>query len=164
MPLTLGTKLEHNDFTGFRTMSRARNWYGLRWTGRLFGFPRSPGRYLATIAPGRENAEIASSIIPMGNGNFGVVELSGNRDLKAETVLDYELGYRNQVNRRMSFDVTTFWSDYTNLRTTEPGTPFFTLDPGPPHLVIPVMWGIRRGRGTTVWSCREPGMSPAAGG
>jgi len=69
------------------------------------------------------------------------VELSGNPNLKAENVLDYELGYRNQVSRRMSVDVTTFLSNYADLRTTEPGASFFTFNPAPPHLVLPETWG-----------------------
>ncbi len=138
LALTLGTKLEHNDFTGFEYEPSAQLvWSPVdRQTIWL-----SAARAIRQPSPLDENAQIASSIVPMANGIFGVVELSGNPALKAETVLDYELGYRSQINRRVSFDVTTFWSDYTNLRTTEPGTPFFTLDPGPPHLVIPVMWG-----------------------
>ena len=83
----------------------------------------------------------AASVTPLPNGAFGVVELSGNPQLNAESMLDYELGYRNQVNRRMSFDVTTFLSNYGDLRTANLGTPFFTSDPGPPHLVIPELWG-----------------------
>ncbi|HXP86936.1 MAG TPA: TonB-dependent receptor [Bryobacteraceae bacterium] len=138
LALTLGTKVEHNAFTGFEYEPSAR----LVWTPvvrQSLWF--SAARAIRQPSLLDSDAHIASSIVPMGGGNFGLVELSGNPALKAETVLDYELGYRNQVNRRMSFDVTTFWSNYTNLRTTEPGAPFFSLSPGPPHVVIPLTWG-----------------------
>src|SRR5579863_563633 len=138
LTLTFGSKLEHNAFTGFEYEPSAQ----LVWTPRVrqsvwFSVAR------AIRQPSLEDANlhVDASVIDLGNGNFGVVEISGNPGLKAEKVLDYELGYRNQLSRRMSFDASTFLSNYADLRTTEPGAPFFTLDQGPPHLVIPFMWG-----------------------
>jgi len=138
LALTFGSKLEHNAFTGFEYEPSAQ----LVWT------PTSRQSLWLSVArairqPSLEDADvhIAADIVPLGNGNFGVVEVSGNPALKAEKVLDYELGYRNRLNRRMSFDASTFLSNYADLRTTEPGVPFFTSDPGPPHLVIPEIWG-----------------------
>jgi iron complex outermembrane receptor protein len=61
--------------------------------------------------------------------------------LNSEKLIDYEVGYRNQVNRKLSLDITSFLSRYSDLRTTEPGTPYFSFDPAPPHLVLPSMWG-----------------------
>ena len=61
--------------------------------------------------------------------------------MKAENVLDYELGYRNQVNRRMSVDVTAFYSNYAGLRTLDPGTPFVVATSALPYMVFPEMWG-----------------------
>jgi iron complex outermembrane receptor protein len=88
-----------------------------------------------------ENLNYAAAIVPLPNNAFGVAELLGNPQLKAENMLDYELGYRNQVNRRMSVDVTAFLSYYADLRTEDPGAPFFTLTPAPPHAVFPIVWG-----------------------
>jgi iron complex outermembrane receptor protein len=138
LALTLGSKLEHNAFTGFEYEPSAQ----LVWT------PKDRQSVWISVArairqPSLEDVDlhVDASIIPLGNGNFGAVEISGNPAMKAEKVLDYELGYRNQFNRRISFDVSTFFSDYTDLRTSEPGLPYFTLDQGPPHEVIPIMWG-----------------------
>ena len=138
LAFTFGTKLEHNAFTGFEYEPSAQ----LVWTPRdRQSVWLSAARAIRQPSPLDENVHVASAIVPMDNGSFGVLELLGNPELKAETVLDYELGYRNQVNRKLYFDVSTFLSHYTDLRTTEPGAPYFTSDPGPPHVVLPIEWG-----------------------
>ena len=138
LTLTLGTKMEHNAFTGFEYEPSAQ----LVWTPKdRQSVWLSASRAIRQPSLLDENFRIDASVVPLQNGNFGVVELSGNPQLNAEKLIDYELGYRNQLNRKMSFDVTTYLSNYTDLRTAEPGVPFFTSDPEPPHLVIPEMWG-----------------------
>ena len=138
LALTFGSKLEHNAFTGFEYEPSAQ----LVWTPTdRQSVWLSVARAIRQPSALDEDLHVASAIIPMADGNFGVVETSGNTAFKAETLLDYELGYRNQVNRRLSFDAATFLSHYTDLRTLEPGTPFFTSDPGPPHIEIPFTWG-----------------------
>jgi iron complex outermembrane receptor protein len=138
LSLTFGSKLEHNAFTGFEYEPSVQ----LVWTPReRQSVWLSASRAIRQPALLDENVSIAASVVPLQNGAFGVVQISGNPDLKAESMLDYELGYRNQVNRRMSFDVSTFLSNYSDLRTQDPGTPFFTSDPGPYHLVFPATWG-----------------------
>ncbi len=138
LTLTFGSKLEHNAFTGFEYEPSAQ----LVWTPKeRQSVWISAARAIRQPSLQDENIDVAAALVPLQNGAFGVVEISGNPDMKAETMLDYELGYRNQVNRRMSFDVSTFLSNYSDLRTQDPETPFFTLDPGPPHLVFPSIWG-----------------------
>ncbi|HEY2844073.1 MAG TPA: TonB-dependent receptor, partial [Bryobacteraceae bacterium] len=138
LALTLGTKVEHNAFTGLEYEPSAQ----LVWTPvdrQAVWF--SAARAIRQPAPLDENVHVEAAVVPLANDSFGVVELSGNPDLRAETVRDFELGYRNQLHRKISLDVSTFFSNYTDLRTTEPGVPYFSLTPGPPHLVIPETWG-----------------------
>jgi iron complex outermembrane receptor protein len=138
LALTLGTKVEHNAFTGFEFEPSAQ----LVWTPRnRQSVWFSVARAIRQPSALDENIQISAAVVPFDQSNFGVVQISGNPELKAERMLDYELGYRNQVNRRISVDVSTFLSNYTDLRTTEPGSPFFTFTPGPPHLVLPSEWG-----------------------
>jgi iron complex outermembrane recepter protein len=88
-----------------------------------------------------DGLEAVSSVVPLPQGGVGLVTLFGNPNTKVEQLRDFELGYRAQINSRLSLDVTGFLSFYQNLVTNEPGIPFFTLSPGPPHLVIPLMYG-----------------------
>jgi iron complex outermembrane receptor protein len=68
-----------------------------------------------------------------------VVEVLGNPKAKAERLYDLEAGYRAQVRKQFSLDVTTFASFYNNLSGQVPQDPFFTENQGPPHLVIPYL-------------------------
>ncbi|HXP86938.1 MAG TPA: TonB-dependent receptor [Bryobacteraceae bacterium] len=138
LAFTLGIKVEHNAFTGFEFEPSAQ----LVWTPKdRQSVWFSAARAIRQPSALDVNVHIAAAVVPLSPGNFGVVEISGNPQENAEKLLNYELGYRNQVNRRTSLDVTTFLSNYTDLRSTESGVPFFTLNPSPPHLVIPQVWG-----------------------
>jgi iron complex outermembrane receptor protein len=80
------------------------------------------------------------SVFPIGPGAVGVARLSG-ADMRSEIMTSVELGYRNQLNPRLSLDLASFQSTYVNLRSVEPGTPFFETDPAPAHMVFPVYFG-----------------------
>jgi iron complex outermembrane recepter protein len=57
------------------------------------------------------------------------VILKGGADFTSETVLAYELGYRAQLNSKLSTSVSSFYNQYDRVRSTSitPGTllPFF---------------------------------------
>jgi outer membrane receptor protein involved in Fe transport len=74
---------------------------------------------------------------PAGTG-FGVVELLGNANRKAERLHDFDLGYRAQVNKQLSLDVATFSSYYYGLQTQEPIQTFYQSagSPGAGALVL----------------------------
>jgi iron complex outermembrane receptor protein len=78
--------------------------------------------------------------VPFPEGAFGLVTVFGNPRAKVEQTRDFEAGYRGQITRRLSLDVTGFLSFYRNLETTEPGAPYFTLSGGLPHFVIPLVF------------------------
>src|SRR5579872_3784701 len=136
LSLTLGTKLEHNSYTGFEyepsgqlvwnRTNRQTFWVA---ASRAIRQPSRANFYLET--------DIATFTLP--NGGFGVVELTGDSGLqKAQRLYDFEAGYRDQLSKRLSLDLTIFSSDYHGLRTTETGVPFITTDPAPSHLVEPL--------------------------
>jgi iron complex outermembrane recepter protein len=57
------------------------------------------------------------------------VVLEGSRNFGSEYVTAYELGYRGQVSRRITGSISTFYNQYSDIRSTSitPGTliPFF---------------------------------------
>jgi hypothetical protein len=89
--------------------------------------------------PSRADYHLAVDVaaFPRDNGGLGVVEITGNPKRGAERLRDFEVGYRAQIRKQFSLDIATFASYYSGLQTEEPGDPFFTRDPAPPHLVIP---------------------------
>lgn len=111
LQLTLGTKLEHNDYTGLEVQPSGR----LAWT------PSTSHTIWAAVSravrtPSRLDRDFFLSLAP------GVPFIVGN-GFTAEQLLAYELGWRLQPSARLSLSVSTFWNDYDNLRSVEPGPP-----------------------------------------
>jgi iron complex outermembrane receptor protein len=136
--LTVGTKVEHDDFNGFDADPSLR----LAWTpstrntlwGAVSRASRTPSR-LDTAA------YIGIAAFPGDNGVPQEVILYGNPRQEAEHVIANELGYRAQPISRLSVDIATFFNIYDNLRTREFGTPFLQPISGPARWVIPITWG-----------------------
>lgn len=138
LSLTLGAKLEHNAFTGLELQPDAR----LLWTPH----PRhavwaAVSRAARTPSSFEEGARLNIFAFPNANGMVVLGRLVGNPHFKAEHLLSYELGYRTQASKRLSFDITGFYNLYHSLATDNSGTPFFEAQPSPAHLVLPVLQG-----------------------
>jgi len=107
--LTVGAKLEHNDYTGIEFQPNLR----LLWTPtETQSFWAAISR--ATHTPARYDSDSDAKII------FPSSEINtlGNKNLVSETVLAYELGWRNQLRENLSLDTTVFYNRYKNLITT----------------------------------------------
>jgi iron complex outermembrane receptor protein len=69
---------------------------------------------------------------------WAVAKVLGNPLTRSETVLAYEAGQRLQANKRLSFDLSTFYNVYQHLIGTNTGAPVLQFNSGMPYLVIPV--------------------------
>jgi iron complex outermembrane receptor protein len=132
--LTLGTKLEHDYYTGFVLLPSAR----LTWqpTGhRMFWAAISR----AARTPSREDTDIRINFGGFlgANGVPVVLGLVGNPHFKNEDLTAYEFGSRTTLLKRLSVDFAAFYGDYTHQGTFEPAPPVFETTPPPPHLFIP---------------------------
>ncbi|MGH8642926.1 MAG: TonB-dependent receptor plug domain-containing protein [Gammaproteobacteria bacterium] len=127
--LTLGTKFEHNDFSGFEVQPSARVAWDLLSGHTLWGAVSR-----AVRVPTRLERDIAIDVTdPAGNP---VVRLLGNEDFDSEELLAYELGYRWQALETLFIDVAAFHNRYEGLASLELGQPF--IDPKDGRTVIPV--------------------------
>ena len=104
---TIGSKLEHNSFTGFEVEPSARvAWYpnndNTLWA--------SASRAVRT--PSRSEEDISLLVEP------GVRWL-GSNNAESEELIAYELGYRIKPSYNVLFDATTFINHYTHLVTHE---------------------------------------------
>lgn len=135
--LTLGTKVEHNSYTGFEFEPSAQLLWNLTTRQTLWA---SASRAIRQPARADFHIRVDVAAFALDNGGFGIAELSGNVNRKAERLYDFEVGYRAQLTRRFSLDLTTFSSYYHGLQTNEPGDPFFTADPAPLHLLVPIIF------------------------
>jgi iron complex outermembrane receptor protein len=73
-----------------------------------------------------------------GPGGTEVLRFYGNPGGKAEMVNAFDVGYRLQPNKAVSFDLAAFYNLYAGLRGLEQGQPLFESGP-PPRLVIPLV-------------------------
>ena len=148
--LTVGTKLEHNTFTGFEVEPNARLLWTLSpnqsvWT--------AVSRAVRTPALTEEGLRLNSQVIPPGTPANpaplpAVLAVFGSRQFTSEDLLAYEFGYRMQATTNLSFDLATFYNSYSNLRTAEPGTPFVEGSPAPTDIVVPFVAGNKMSGGT----------------
>src|SRR5712691_7142601 len=133
--LTLGTKLEHNNYSGLEIQPNIR----LLWTPH----PRhaiwaAVSRAVETPSREEANARINKAAFVRADGTTRLVSEFGNPGLPAEAVLANEFGYRARLSRRIWLDLATFYNVYANLHTNERGVPFFEDSPPPRHRVLPI--------------------------
>jgi iron complex outermembrane receptor protein len=132
--LTVGSKFEHNDYTGFQYEPSAQ----LMWTpSARQTLWASASRAIREPAMFETAAKFNIGLYPLGGGNFGIATLNGDPHPQSEKLRDFEIGYRNRIGKRLSVDLTGFLSYYRNLETFEPQDPFFSADSTLAHLVIP---------------------------
>jgi iron complex outermembrane receptor protein len=128
--LTVGSKLEHNSYTGFEFQPSIR---GL-WTIT----PRQTFWAAVTRAvrtPSR--IEEGFRLLDFGIANPLIyVAVDGNQQLSSERLIGYEAGYRTLVTPKFYVDIAIFHNDYNDLISL--GAPLVTLDPTPTplHLTI----------------------------
>jgi iron complex outermembrane receptor protein len=112
--LTLGTKIEHNDYTGVELQPSSR----LAWTltprhmiwGAISRAVRTPSRIDRDF------------FVPLAPGSAAFL-LAGGPTFVSEDVRAYELGYRSEPHERLSLTVASFYNDYRHIRSLEQITP-----------------------------------------
>jgi len=117
--LTLGTKIEHNDYTGVEWGPGSR----LAWT-----LPRRQLLWGAISRAVRTPSRIDRELLTPGVPPF---LLTGGPNFVSETLVAYEVGYRSEPHERLSLTVATFYNDYDHIRSLEQVKP-----PAPIPLVI----------------------------
>jgi iron complex outermembrane receptor protein len=110
LTVSLGTKLDHNEYTGFEIQPGGRvNWRASR-SGTLWA---AVSRALRT--PSRIDRELFAPGQPP-------YFLAGGPDFRSEELLAYELGYRLQY-RALMMSLATFYNRYDRLRSIEQVNP-----------------------------------------
>jgi iron complex outermembrane receptor protein len=110
--LTVGSKFEHNTYSGFEYQPTVRG----RWTptlrdtvwGAVSRAVRMPSRF--------------DTDLRLTAGSPAVV-LRGDEAFRSETLLAKEIGYRRQIGGTLWLDVAAFHNSYDDLRSLEPTPP-----------------------------------------
>jgi iron complex outermembrane recepter protein len=134
--LTVGTKLEHDTYTGFEAIPSVR----MAWEpSDHHMFWAAVSRALRT--PSRTDTEAIANVDSFaGPGGLPVlIRFLGNPNFQNEALLAYEAGYRTTISDKFSIDIALFYNDYDHLQTTEPGALFLETSPPPVHLVEPLV-------------------------
>jgi iron complex outermembrane receptor protein len=132
--ITLGSKFEHNAYTGFEYEPSAQ----AVWTPSIHHtLWASASRAIRQPAMFETDANFNVGLYELGGGEFGIATLTGDPHPRNEALRDYETGYRDQIGKRLSVDLTGFLSYYRDVETFDPQAPFFSDDSVLPHLVIP---------------------------
>lgn len=117
---TAGTKLEHNDFSGFEYEPSAR----LTWT------PTTKQTVWAAVSRAVRTPTIFDLDGTLTEPDVGTpveIMINPNSGLKSESLVAYELGYRVQPVKRLSFDTTAFYNGYHDLLIYVPGAFVFPV-------------------------------------
>ncbi|MBC8097140.1 MAG: TonB-dependent receptor [Akkermansiaceae bacterium] len=127
--LTLGSKFEHNDYTGLEIQPAARLLWAPAEHQTIWG---SVARAVRTPARMERDARIDVGAVP---GMPPVlVSAFGNPGAKSEELLAGEIGYRIEPTRQLSFDVTGIYNVY-DLLAAVPGSAEPVFDPAPFHIL-----------------------------
>ena len=117
--LMIGSKFEHNNYTGFEIQPSARLW----WT------PDDDNTVWASVSrPVRTPSRFESDFSLIGAfGDTGLLAggppsgiiipltLNGKKNIESERFLTYELGYRRKFSDTLSFDLSSFITRGDNL-------------------------------------------------
>ncbi|WP_333876765.1 TonB-dependent receptor plug domain-containing protein [Methylobacter sp.] len=137
----IGSKLEHNDFSGLQFLPNTR----LIWSpDNNHSVWTAVSKAGTTPARSKEEMDIWLQTAPPSaqTGNLPVKVL-GQASLmpntfKSEEVVAYEMGYRFQASK-VSADLALFYNDYSRLQLYVPGTPSIAVsEAGTPYILQPV--------------------------
>lgn len=104
---TIGTKLEHNDYTGFEYEPDARLSWAVTPSQAIWS---AVSRAVRT--PSRIDRDLSEGVPPY------LVILEGGTDFRSERLLAYELGYRAQLSSSLAVSLSTFLNEYRDVRST----------------------------------------------
>lgn len=125
--LTLATRVEHFDYTGFEVQPNVRLMWQLNKKNNLWA---SVARAIRTPSRVENNLSVnAQNIPPSVESPLVSIWVAGNENYQSEEIISYELGYRVIPAKKWSFDSTIFYNDYDQLRSALNSTTDFSTFP-----------------------------------
>jgi iron complex outermembrane recepter protein len=137
LSLTVGTKIEHNYYTGFGVMPTIRVAWNVSPRGTAWA---AVSRALRTPSSTDTASQLTvGGFVPPG-GPPVLIRIVGNPNFQDEKEIAYEAGYRTQLLERLSLDLAVYYNSYDQLQTSEPQPPFTETMPPPLHVVMPLIY------------------------
>jgi len=111
--LTLGTKWEHNDFTGNEIQPSGRLLWKMTDVQTVWG---AVSRAARTPSEFEQDGQITLGVIPSLDTEPMLVTMIGSHQFDSEEVIAYEAGYRWLPTSNLSLDMAIFYNDYDDLQ------------------------------------------------
>jgi len=123
--LTVGAKMQQNNFSGFDIQPSAR---------LLWSLDEHQSIWLGVSRAVTTPSDLEEDFFLQGGGPTTFIQVLGNKQFKSEDVLGYEAGYRVLRGDRFYVDLSTFWSQYSNLQSFS--APAITTSGGNTYIAI----------------------------
>lgn len=138
LSFTVGSKFEHNAFTGFQYEPSVR----VAWTPTGTQTVWAAGS-MAIRQPSRLDTSIDVSFapVPVAPGLLLNAQTLGNPGIRAETLRDYEAGYRIAPDRHVLLDFAGFYNFYSDLKSSALADPTFWSSPAGAIISLPLRYG-----------------------
>jgi len=139
--LMLGSKFEHNDYTGVEIQPNVRflwapNDHNTLWAS-IARAVRTPSRADRGVIINSEVFPQRTAVNPSPWPAMAV--LFGDQRFSSERLIAYELGYRVKPHNRIYLDFAGFYNVYENLRTGEVGVKYLATSLKPWYIVVPII-------------------------
>ena len=136
--LTLGIKLEHNDFSGLEYQPTARALWKFNGHSSLWGavsraarapsiMERHSSLYAKTLPPGATAVPLPLPV---------ALVAQGSERFDSEYLVAYEAGWRNRHFERLALDATVYYHDYDELRGSS--VQALQIAPDGSHIILPM--------------------------
>lgn len=122
--LTVGSKLEHNEYTGYELQPSVRALFHITPRDSLWA---SVSRAVSLPVRGFVDSRLLLDVVPaFSEVNVTPFDMllsaSGDGGRRSESVVAYELGYRIKYNENISVDTAIYYNKYDDLLTLAQGT------------------------------------------
>ena len=133
--LMIGSKFEHNSYTGFEIQPSLRSLWNLNPTDSVWG---SVSRAVRT--PSRVERSVALNLVQppsaATNGLPMLINMTADPKYGSESVLSYETGYRSQIRPGVQVDIAAFVSRFQHLRALQSYGTSLAMNGAQPYLLM----------------------------
>jgi iron complex outermembrane receptor protein len=115
--ITLGSKFEHNDYSGLEIQPSIRLRYKPTEKQIIWAAVSH-----AVRTPARSDHDLVTNLgsVDLGGGYSAMAQVLGDERFDSEKLVAYEVGYRLQPNAKLSLDLATYYNVYDDIRSLNP--------------------------------------------
>jgi iron complex outermembrane receptor protein len=130
--LVVGTKVEHNDYSGYEIQPSARMVWTLNASNTVVWSATRAVRTPSAVEVNYTTSSLVSAAVP------SFVRLQPYPSFRPEELVAYEVGYRVRPASRLYVTASAFFNELNHLVSTELLSSFVDATTTPPRLILPV--------------------------